>query len=119
MGLRLVRKNCVYCAQPYEPEASLLSLTSQEFRDEAAFRVGDGCEHCAMTGFEGQVSVTEMMQTSEALREAIVQKMPSRKLQEIAVSQGMRSLWDSGLRRVLHGETPFEEMIRSVPYDPL
>lgn len=119
MGLRLIRKNCVYCAQPYEADASLLSLTSEAFQNEASFRAGEGCEHCAMTGFEGQIAVTELLETTEPLREAVVKKMPSRKLQEIAVQQGMRTLWESGLERVRNGETPFEEMIRSVPYDPL
>lgn len=119
MGLRLIRKNCVYCAQPYEADSSLLSLTSEAFQNEASFRAGGGCEHCAMTGFEGQIAVTELLETTEPLREAIVKKMPSRKLQEIAVQQGMRTLWESGLERVRNGETPFEEMIRSVPYDPL
>jgi len=51
------------------------------------------------------------------VREAILEKLPTRKLQEVAVGQGMRTLWRAGLERVLNGQTPLEEIIRSIPCD--
>lgn len=117
LGLRLIRTTCPYCAQPYQPEASYQKLIPEELREEASLRNGGGCEHCAGTGFSGQVSVTEMLEVNEAMREAIMDKLPTRKLQDIAIGQGMKTLWQAGMERVIRGETPLEEIIRSIPTD--
>ena len=102
---------------PYQPEAGYLKLIPEHRLDEASLRQGGGCEHCLMTGFGGRVSVTELLEVDEVVREAILEKLPTRKLQEVAVSQGMRTLWRAGLERVLNGQTPLEEIIRSIPCD--
>ena len=44
-----------------------------------------------MTGFGGRISVTEMLEVDEAIREAVMEKMPTA-LQEVAVKRGMRTL---------------------------
>jgi type II secretory ATPase GspE/PulE/Tfp pilus assembly ATPase PilB-like protein len=58
-----------------------------------------------------------MLILDEVLRDAILQKMPTRKLQEIAVGQGMRTLFHSGMERVIHGQTTVEEVLRMVAMD--
>ncbi|MDG1890287.1 MAG: GspE/PulE family protein [Verrucomicrobiota bacterium] len=117
LGLRLIRTTCPYCAQPYQPEASYMKLISEGLLEEASLRHGGGCEHCVMTGFSGRVSVTEMLEVDEAVREAIMEKLPTRKLQEVAIGRGMKTLWQAGMERVIQGETPLEEIIRSIPSD--
>ena len=117
LGLRLIRTVCPYCAQPYQPEVSLMKLVPEPLRDEASFRHGGGCEHCVMTGYSGRTSVTEMLEVNEKVREAIMDKLPTRKLQDIAIEQGMNTLWKAGMQRVIKGETPLEEIIRSIPTD--
>ena len=44
LGLRLIRKNCTFCAQPYEPDPAFLKLVPLEERDNAEFRKGGGCD---------------------------------------------------------------------------
>src|SRR4051794_969058 len=61
LGLRLIRKNCTYCAVPYEPEPSMLRLLSPEQVEVAQFRRGTGCDHCMNTGFSGRTALTEML----------------------------------------------------------
>jgi type II secretory ATPase GspE/PulE/Tfp pilus assembly ATPase PilB-like protein len=117
LGLRLIRTVCPYCAQPYQPEVSLMKLVPEPLRNEASFRHGGGCEHCVMTGYSGRTSVTEMLEVNEKVREAIMDKLPTRKLQNIAIEQGMNTLWNAGMERVIKGETPLEEIIRSIPTD--
>src|SRR5216110_3462082 len=117
LGLRLLRKNCPNCAQPYEPEASLLRLVPPEALETATFRRGVGCAECLHTGFSGRTAVTEMLVVNEVLRDAILQKMPTRSLQQVAIQQGMQTLWDMGLRRALSGQTPLEEILRVVAID--
>jgi type II secretory ATPase GspE/PulE/Tfp pilus assembly ATPase PilB-like protein len=53
----------------------------------------------------------------EVLRDAILQKLPTRSLQDIAVQQGMSNLWQNGLRRVLRGQTTMEEILRVLAAD--
>ena len=119
LGLRLIRVNCVHCAQPYEPEPALLNTLPQEVIEAAEFRRGVGCEQCLHTGFAGRTAVTELLCVDEVLRDAILKKLPTRALSEIAIAQGMRTLWQNGLRRVIKGETPLEEMMRVVAIDQL
>jgi general secretion pathway protein E len=119
MGVRLVRKNCPFCSIPYEPESGFLKLLPADMVETAEFRRGAGCEHCLNTGFSGRMSLTELLVTDEVFRDAILQKLPTRTLQTVAVGQGMSTLWQSGLARVFKGETPLEEIVRVVSAEQL
>src|SRR3989441_12152676 len=117
VGLRLVRKNCAFCAEPYQPEPSLLRTVPREDLENASFRKGVGCKECSFTGFSGRYAITEMLVVNEILRDVIMQKLPTRSLQEVAIQQGMQTLWQAGLRRALTGQTPLEEILRVVAVD--
>jgi type II secretory ATPase GspE/PulE/Tfp pilus assembly ATPase PilB-like protein len=117
VGLRLVRKNCAFCAEPYQPEPSMLRTVPREDLEDASFRKGVGCKECSFTGFSGRYAITEMLVVNEVLRDAIMQKLPTRSLQEVAIQQGMQTLWQTGLRRALTGQTPLEEILRVVAVD--
>lgn len=117
VGLRLIRKNCHFCAEPYQPEASLSRLLSPEMIETASFRRGVGCSECMTTGFLGRTALTEMLVVNEVLRDSILQKLPTRALQEIAIQQGMQTLWQMGQRRVVNGQTALEEILRVVAVD--
>ena len=119
MGVRLVRKNCAFCAIPYEPEAALLKALTQEEIDNASFRKGSGCPECKDTGYHGRFSITELLQVGEPVRDAVMEKKPTRVIQQIAAEQGMRTLWQSGLARALAGETTLEEVTRKVASDQI
>jgi general secretion pathway protein E len=119
LGLRLMRKNCPYCAQPYQPDLSLLKMISCETQDCASFRRGAGCSECLQTGYSGRTAVSELMVVEEGMREALLQKLPTRALQQVAIQQGMRTLWQNGMRRALQGLTSLEEILRVIPCDTL
>ncbi len=117
VGLRLIRKNCPYCAEPYQIEPSFLRLLPPEMIETATFRRGVGCKECMETGFLGRTALTEMLVVDEVLRDSILQKLPTRSLQQIAIQQGMQTLWQLGLRRVISGQTALEEILRVVAVD--
>jgi type II secretory ATPase GspE/PulE/Tfp pilus assembly ATPase PilB-like protein len=119
LGLRLMRRNCTYCAVPYEPEPSMLKLLSPEQLDAAQFRRGAGCDNCMNTGFMGRTALTEMLVADEVIRDAVMQKLPTRTLQQVAVQQGMVNLWQMGVNRVIKGETTLEEILRVVAVDQI
>jgi type II secretory ATPase GspE/PulE/Tfp pilus assembly ATPase PilB-like protein len=117
LGVRLIRKNCTYCAEPYEPEEGLLKLLPPDALETAQFRRGAGCRHCMETGFSGRKSVTEMLVVDQVFRDAALQKLPTKQLHQIAVQQGMQPMWQNGLERALKGETPLEEILRVIAAD--
>ncbi len=117
MGLRLVRRNCPNCSQPYEPAPSQLKVVPEELVPQAQFRRGTGCEQCNQTAFSGRMPVSELLLATEPFREAVLKKMPTSALETIANEQGMRTLWQNGLRRAISGETTLEEIIRVVAAD--
>lgn len=119
LGLRLVRLNCPDCSAPYSPEPGLMATLSEEVISAAKFTAGQGCEECFDTGYVGRVAVTEMLTVNDVIREAILQKLPTGELADIAIGQGMQTLWQNGLRRVIKGETTLEEMARVVAIDQL
>lgn len=117
MGMRLVRRNCPRCSQPVAPAPSLLRLVPEELAATAHFAAGSGCEACNNTGYCGRMPVTELLLASEPFREGVLQKLPTSRLEEIAVQQGMRTLWQNGLSRALAGETTLEEIARVIAAD--
>jgi type II secretory ATPase GspE/PulE/Tfp pilus assembly ATPase PilB-like protein len=117
LGLRLVRKVCPHCAQAYEPEPSQLKMVPEEFLAQAQFRHGVGCEHCNHTGYSGRLPVTELLSVTEPFREAVLKKQQTSALEEIAIQEGMRTLWQNGLYRAITGETTIEETIRVLAAD--
>jgi type II secretory ATPase GspE/PulE/Tfp pilus assembly ATPase PilB-like protein len=119
MGLRLLRRNCPDCSAPYEPEPSQLEIMPEELRAQAQFRRGAGCEKCNNTGFSGRMPVTELLVVDEPFREAVLKKMSTSALEEIAIKNGMKTLWQNGLLRVVAGETPLEEAVRVLAADML
>ena len=117
VGLRLIRNNCRHCIHPYRPEPSLLTMVPPELLTTATFMKGAGCRECLHTGFLGRTALTEMLIADEVLRDAILQKLPTRTLQQIAVGQGMKTLWHTGLDRVVQGSTTIDELLRVVSAD--
>jgi type II secretory ATPase GspE/PulE/Tfp pilus assembly ATPase PilB-like protein len=117
MGLRLVRCICPHCAQTCEPTPSQLKVVPESLVSQAQFRRGAGCDQCNQSGYAGRVPVSELLVVGEPFREAVLKKMPTSALEEIAIQQGMRTLWQNGLSRAISGQTTLEETIRVLAAD--
>ncbi len=117
VGLRLIRKNCERCLQPDQPDSRLLSMVSPDQLGSATFMKGRGCSHCMHTGFSGRSALTEMLVADEVLRDAVLKKLPTRSLQEVAKGQGMKTLWQTGLESVCKGRSTIDELLRVVSSD--
>jgi type II secretory ATPase GspE/PulE/Tfp pilus assembly ATPase PilB-like protein len=115
----LVRRNCDHCLQPYDPPQSLLKLVPEALLPDAQFRHGVGCETCNQTGYSGRLPVSELLIVDEPFREAVLKKLPTSALEEIAIQQGMRTLWQNGLHRAITGQTTLDEIVRVLAADML
>jgi type IV pilus assembly protein PilB len=111
---RLVRRICLECREPVQVPVS--ALIDVGFRPEEAEGVrvyaGKGCAACANTGYKGRISVHEIMWMIPELQEAIVRQRPANELKDIAVKAGMRTLRQTGLRKVANGLTTIDEVLR-------
>src|SRR5688572_5576964 len=119
LGIRLIRKNCPHCIETYQPEPSLLKLVPEDVLPAAQFQRSVGCSHCTGTGFIGRTAVTELLAPDEVFRDAVLQKVPTRTLQNVAIQQGMQTMWQDGLRRVLKGQTTLDEILRVIAVDQI
>ena len=110
LAQRLVRLICAQCKARAERALTPWGEYVDGWR-------GAGCEQCLHTGFIGRYAVTELLITDEVFRDAVLQKLPTRALQQVAIQQGMQTMWQNALARVLSGQTTLEEILRVVATD--
>ncbi|MGH7526911.1 MAG: ATPase, T2SS/T4P/T4SS family [Gemmatimonadales bacterium] len=107
---RLMRRLCVACRQPAtEP---LPEPMARYVPEGTALYRGVGCAQCAMTGYRGRFSIVEVLTMNAELERRIGQAATADQIAELARANGMRSLFESGLRHVLAGETSVDELLR-------
>jgi type IV pilus assembly protein PilB len=111
---RLVRRICMACRVYYEPSEEALmelELTPAQVVGKK-FAYGKGCADCHYTGYRGRTAIFEIMQITERLRQLMMDNVPTSRLREAALEDGMRTLRDSGLLSIFDGVTTIEEIVR-------
>jgi type IV pilus assembly protein PilB len=111
---RLVRRICLQCREPVQvPVSALIDIGfCPEEAEGVRVYTGKGCAICANTGYKGRISVHEIMWMVPELQEAIVRQRPANELKGMAVKAGMRTLRQTGLRKVANGLTTIDEVLR-------
>lgn len=114
LAQRLVRRICPQCRTAYQPDDELLRYAGVDRRTvgDRPFYHGRGCAHCHDTGYHGRLGIFEWLRLTEKVCELILQRSPTMELRQAALTQGMRTLRDDGLRAVLDGETTIEEILK-------
>nr|WP_157360109.1 ATPase, T2SS/T4P/T4SS family [Caldimonas brevitalea] len=72
-----------------------------------------GCEQCGQTGFRGRAGLHELMVASRELRRLVQTGARAEELQQQALGEGMRTLRQDGIDKVLQGVTTLAE-VRSI-----
>jgi type II secretory ATPase GspE/PulE/Tfp pilus assembly ATPase PilB-like protein/CheY-like chemotaxis protein len=107
---RLMRRLCKKCrVQATEPVSERLR---RFIPPGITLYQGVGCSDCSMTGYRGRFSIVEVLTMNPDLERRIADGASAEKIAEAARKAGMRSLWGSGLRHVLAGESTLEELLR-------
>ena len=73
----------------------------------------EGCEKCAKTGYRGRVGLHELLIGSEAIKKQIIDGARVARLFAVGLEEGMRTLKQDGIEKVLQGLTDMDE-VRSV-----
>ncbi len=121
LAQRLVRTICASCKEPYTPDEEEISRLGLDFDfSKVELYHGVGCENCNHTGYQGRLGVFELLIMSERLRRLVMASESASTLRKVARIEGMASMREDGLRKVLNGVTTISEVLRvTQPVEPL
>jgi len=111
---RLVRSVCADCRVEVEPDEDVLMELGPD-ADLVRGRTlsyGKGCDKCHHTGYRGRTGLFEIMTIDDEIRRLIEANASIEELREAALTGGMRSLREAGLRAAAEGRTTIEEVLR-------
>ncbi len=113
---RLVRRLCESCRAPLPIDSPVIArqgLPSELLGSAHPFS-SVGCEKCRTTGFRGRTGIYEILRMSEEIEPLVIARESTSAIREKALSEGMRTLRDDGMRKALEGITTIEEVLRVV-----
>jgi type IV pilus assembly protein PilB len=113
---RLVRIICSRCKEAYPATAEELQVLGLPLAKEVILHRGKGCPFCKGTGYKGRLGIFEVLIVDAELKEMIMQKATQKQIEDYArLKQGMKSLREDGIGKVLKGQTTVEELNRVTP----
>ena len=127
MAQRLIRKICDMCKTTldiaYEDLIKNLpeDTVKKHFGLNKKLRVytGAGCKICNNTGYLGRVGIFEVLEVSKEIRKLIVEKADSDLISQQARKEGMTTMLDDGLSKVIQGVTTIQEVLRVTKVETL
>ncbi|HCX29807.1 MAG TPA: pilus assembly protein PilB [Blastocatellia bacterium] len=114
LAQRLIRLLCPYCKRQYQAKDEELAesgLRPEEHRDTPFF-INVGCDACNHTGYRGRTAIHELLDLSDNIREMIVERRPGSEVRRAAEAEGLTSLRESALKKVLAGVSTLHEINR-------
>jgi len=130
---RLVRRICLNCIESFKLNKDQLNSLSREFDLEDMFNrfkelklveskiksfadltfyKGKGCSRCNSSGYSKRIAVLELLENTKPVQDAIIRNASSAEIQEAAKGQGMITIFEDGMQKVLLGMTTIEEVLR-------
>jgi type II secretory ATPase GspE/PulE/Tfp pilus assembly ATPase PilB-like protein len=122
LAQRLTRRICKDCKEQYVGTAIEYEEIRQGYGPEHwdklgipqdnTFRLtrGKGCETCNRTGYKGRVAIHELLLGSDKIKRMIQTKARTEEMLRTALEEGMISLMQDGVQKVLLGQTTFKEV---------
>ena len=124
---RLVRKLCPFCKvekTPTEEEAKVMKLIMDGIKEEGKnlenYHINPnapiklfspaGCKKCNMIGYKGRIGIFEAIKTDEAIEKIMPQNPSEREIKKVARAQGILSMRQDGVVKILNGITSLEEV---------
>ena len=117
---RLVRKICDNCKEPIKEvdyaKAKKGGIPARVL-EGTQFYEGRGCTACHYTGFRERIAAYEVLNVTNAVREAIFKKVSLNELKRVAWKQGMMTIREAAISLMKQGKTTLEEVIRETLQD--
>lgn len=124
---RLIRKICETCKVSLTigrtdfAKNLPVDVVKKHFGDKKEIRIykGNGCKTCHFTGYSGRVGIFEVLEISKEIRKLITEKADSDIILKQATNEGMTTMLDDGLEKVIRGTTTIEEVMRVTKIETL
>jgi type II secretory ATPase GspE/PulE/Tfp pilus assembly ATPase PilB-like protein len=122
MAQRLARKLCQHCKQSYAPTEDELALIRgaydpEKHPEQLVMYKAKGCKFCNHLGYSGRTGLFEIFKMSNEMRALVMRSTAIHEVKRLARKQGMLTLWESGVKKVLKGHTSLEELLRNARPD--
>ncbi|MEO5364923.1 MAG: GspE/PulE family protein [Magnetococcus sp. WYHC-3] len=123
LAQRLVRTLCRECRLRYIPEAQewerLRQLYGERWWGELDVDMANtplyravGCAKCGKTGYRGRTGIHELLMGSDAIKKLMVRGGTVDQIRELALEEGMRTLMQDGVRKVIKGQIDLPQLLR-------
>ncbi len=123
---RLIRTLCPKCKIKIKPSDKIRSYILEKIKTLPLYAKGEikiqdplliytakGCEACSFTGYSGRIGLFEILSMSNELAELIQENALESAILKVAQKQGMLTMEQEGILKVLKGQTTVEEIVRA------
>ena len=124
---RLVRRLCQYCKKEVSPNPKIKEMIIRDFeslpslmKKEAggllkSFKIYEpaGCKKCNSNGYSGRIGLYEILEMTPELSEIVLKEPTESRIKEEAFRQGMITMKQDGILKILEGVTSVEEVLRA------
>ncbi len=113
---RLLRSICPHCKETVAPSDHYLKKLGHNtvIPEDALFYAGRGCKKCLGSGYMGRIPIYEVLVVTPRLTQAIEKGLPTTKLRDIALEEGLVELAAAGMEQAIAGRTTVEEVFYKV-----
>jgi len=122
LAQRLARSICSNCKEQYHPEGADFEEMQEAYGAEGFERLGvkytpefklfrgTGCRECLDTGYKGRIALHELLVGSDAVKRLIQRKASIEEIRNQGVKEGMTTLLQDGIEKILKGFTDFKQV---------
>ncbi len=114
LSQRLVKKICPHCKETFEMKSDELRSLGIEIGHERIIELhrGKGCNRCRNTGYHGRCSIYEVLPITESVQRLITAETDADQIRKMARKEGMVTLRENAVKKLLDGTTTYEEVLR-------
>ena len=122
LAQRLVRTLCKECKEEYHPTQEEFAELMQDYGVESWDKLGiryspefklfrpKGCPKCGNTGYKGRMGIHELLVATDEMKRKIQKRDPIEQLRRQAMADGMTTLLQDGIQKVVQGITDFKQV---------
>jgi type II secretory ATPase GspE/PulE/Tfp pilus assembly ATPase PilB-like protein len=123
---RLVRNLCEFCKEKVKPSEKIQKYLQEKLKAMPAHAKKDidisngiyiyeikGCEKCGLKGYSGRSGLYEVLAMTDELAEMILKNPSEQEIFKLAQRQGMLTMEQEGILKVLRGQTTMQEVSRA------
>jgi type II secretory ATPase GspE/PulE/Tfp pilus assembly ATPase PilB-like protein len=120
LAQRLVRTLCAKCKEQIAHPEKVLEALMAPAPASVPVRLwrGKGCPECKGSGYRGRQGIFELMLLDERFHDPIIRRAGAPEYLRLARENGMRTMFEDGLLKVVQGTTTIEELLRVTRLTP-